>query len=146
LALCVAGGWLGLRRRASDAGNARGGRRRGASKDINRVLKDMETAARTGDAASFFTLARAALEAGPRSALEAAARTDLEAGRLDARRGGGGGGEGGGDENDDVGRLLALADEVNYAGRQPTHAEFERWMEFIRDAFQRDELSSGKSS
>ena len=51
-----------------------------------------------------------------------------------------------GGENDDIGRFLALADEVNYAGRQPTHAEFERWMEFIRDAFQRDELSSGKSS
>jgi BatD DUF11 like domain len=150
LALCIAGGWLGLRRRASDAGNARAGRKRRASKDIDRVLKDMETAARTGDAAAFFTLARAALEAGPRSALEATPRTELEAGRLDTRRGAGGGGDGGesanDNENDDIRRFLALADEVNYAGRQPTHEEFERWMEFIRDAFQRDELSSGRLS
>jgi hypothetical protein len=142
LALCLAGGWLGLRRRASDAGNARGGRKRGASKNNNRVLKEMESAARSGDAASFFSLARAALEAGPRSALAAGPRAELEAGqlaagRLEAGRGG---------ENDDIRRFLALADEVNYAGRQPTHEEFERWIEFIRDAFQRDELSSGKLS
>src|SRR5450631_788632 len=48
LALTIAGGWLGLRRRESDSGNARD-RRRGPSKDIDRVLQDMETAARAGD-------------------------------------------------------------------------------------------------
>jgi len=101
LALTIAGGWLGLRRRASDASNARG-RERGSSKDINRALKDMESAARAGDAASFFNLARSALETG---------------------RGG---------ENEDVRRLLALADEANYAALRPTHEEFETWLQFMR--------------
>jgi hypothetical protein len=89
----------------------------------------METAARTGDAASFFSLARTALEAAP--------HTELEAGR--------------GGENDDIRRFLALADEVNYAGLRPTHEEFERWIEFLRDALrrgtlQRSELLSEKLS
>jgi len=118
LALGMAGGWLSLRRRASASSNARGGRKRGATKDINRVLNDMETAARAGDAASFFTLARGALEAGPRTALES----------------------GSSGENDDIRRFLALADEVNYAGLRPTREEFERWIEFLRDAFQRGTL------
>jgi hypothetical protein len=139
LALTFAGGWLGLRRRASDSSNMLGGRKRGASKDINRVLTDMETAARAGDAASFFTLARTALEAGARTALEgggrtaleAGARTELEAGRLEA---------GHGDVNDDIRRFLALADEVSYAGLRPTREEFERWLQFMRVAFQRDEF------
>jgi hypothetical protein len=127
LALTFAGSWLGLRRRASDSSNVLGGRKRGASKDINRVLDDMEAAARTGDAASFFTLARTALEAGT--------RTKFEAGPLEAGHGG-----------ENIRRFLALADEVNYAGLRPTHEEFERWLQFMRDAFQRDELSSGKLS
>lgn len=128
LALSFAGGWWGLRRRASDSSSARG-RRRGSSKDSNRVLEGLATAARAGDAASFFTLASAALDR--------PAPTEPEAGR--------------GDENDDIRRFLALADEVNYAGLRPTPAEFERWIQFIRDAFQRDvrqrdELPSGRSS
>ena len=123
LALAFAGGWLGLRRRASDSGHARG-RGRGASKDIHRLLNDMETAARAGDAASFFTLARTALEAAPRSVLEA----------------------GSSGENDDIRRFLALADEVNYAGLRPTHEEFGRWIQFMRDAFQPDRPPSGKLS
>jgi len=128
LALTFAGGWLGLRRRASDRSTARS-----AARDINRILDDMETAARAGDAASFFTLARTALETGPRS--------ELEAGRLEADRGG---------DSDDIRRFLALADEVNYAGLQPTREEFARWTDLLRGAFQRtlqrDAHSNGKSS
>jgi hypothetical protein len=141
-ALCIAGGWFGLRRRASDSNDVRAGRKRGAPKHIDRILKNMETAARAGDAAAFFTLARVALEAGPRIALETGPRTALEAGSSG--------------ENDDIRRFLALADEVNYAGLRPTHEEFEQWIRFMRDAFQRepfqrdpiqrDELSSGKIS
>jgi hypothetical protein len=115
LALTIAGGWLGLRRRESDSGNARD-RRRGPSKDIDRVLQDMETAARAGDAALFFNLARSALEAG---------------------RGG---------ETDDIRRFLALADEANYACLRPTHEEFEQWMQFTRDTLESDQLPSGKPS
>jgi hypothetical protein len=115
LALTIAGGWLGLRRRESDSGNARD-RGRGPSKDIDRVLQDMETAARAGDAALFFNLARTALEAG----------RDGEA--------------------DDIRRFLALADEANYAGLRPTHEEFEQWMQFTRDTLESDQLPSGKLS
>jgi hypothetical protein len=128
LALTIAGGWFGLRRRASDPSDARGGRRRGLSKDIDRVLNDMKTAARAGDAASFFNLARTALE--PRSGLEA--RSDLEAGP--------------GGENDDIRRFLALADEANYAGLRPTPEEFERWMRLMRDTLQRDPLQRDQIS
>jgi hypothetical protein len=69
-------------------------------------------------------------------------RTELEATPLEAGRGG---------ESDDIRRFLALADEVNYAGLQPTREEFERWMEFLRGALQRgtlqhSELLSGKLS
>jgi hypothetical protein len=124
LALTLAGGWLGLRRRESDSSNARGGRRRGSSKDIDRVLKNMETAARAGDAALFFNLARTAFEAGP--------RTELEAGP--------------GGETDDIRRFLALADEANYAGLRPTHEEFQQWMQFTRDTLESDQLPSGKLS
>jgi hypothetical protein len=116
LALGFAAAWLKLRRRASDPGTARG-RRRGVSKEINRILEGLETAARAADAAAFFTLARAALERAPRTELE----------------------------NDDIRRLLALADEVNYAGLRPTPAEFERWLQFIRDAFQRNTLQRDAS-
>ena len=132
LALSFAGGWWGLRRRAADSSGARG-RRRGASKDSNRVLQGLATAARAGDAASFFTLALAALERAAPTELEA---ERFETGRLEAEPGV----EleaGRGDENDDIRRFLALADEVNYAGRRPTPAEFERWIQFIRDAFER---------
>jgi hypothetical protein len=119
LALTIAGGWFGLRRRASDASDARGGRRRGLSKDIDRVLNDMKTAARAGDAAAFFDLALTALEARPN-------------------------GEDG--ENDDIRRFLALVDEVNYADLRPTHEEFEEWMRLMRDTLQGDQVSSGDPS
>jgi hypothetical protein len=151
LALSFAGGWWGLRRRASDSSSARG-RRRGASKDSNRALEGLATAARAADAASFFTLARAALER--------AAPTELDAGRPETERLKDGPvaefEAGRGDENDGIRRFLALADEVNYAGLRPTAAEFERWIQFIRDALQRDglqrdvrqrdELPGGRSS
>jgi len=179
LALTFAGGWLGLRRRVSDSSNARAGRKR-ALKDIDRVLNDLEAAARAGDAASFFTRARTALEAQSRTVLEAQSRAALKAGRSTQREAASGvenaesrtalaagrsiqleaasGGEntesrtaleagrstqlegGTGVENDDIHRFLALADEVNYAGLRPTHAEFERWIRFIRDALHRDTL------
>jgi hypothetical protein len=110
LALTVAGGWFVLRRRGLDSGDARRGRRRVPSKDIARVLSDMESSARAGDAASFFNLARTVLEAGPDH------------------------------ESEDVRRFLALADEANYAGLQPSPEEFGRWLRLIRDTLHSDTL------
>jgi len=60
LALVFAGGWLGLRRQ-SDPSDRRRMRKRGAFTLIDRDVKEMEAAARAGDAALFFNLARAAL-------------------------------------------------------------------------------------
>jgi hypothetical protein len=134
LALSFAGGWLGLRRGVYGTGDTRGGRKRRASKGIDRVLGEMEAAARAGNAAAFFALARTALESMPRMEPEATQ----------------------GGENDDLRRFFALADEVNYAGLQPTQEEFGRWMALMRDAWQRGSLppatsrhgrlSSGRSS
>jgi hypothetical protein len=120
LALGFAGGWLGLRRRGVGSGDAREGRRRRASKGIDRVFRDMEAAARARDAASFFALARTLLDSLP--------RTEPDPLRLEDGLGG---------ENDDLRRFLALADEVNYAGLQPTQEEFDRWIALTREAWQR---------
>ena len=121
LALTFAGGLFFLRRRSSESSHARARSKRGASKDIDRVLEGLEAAARAGDAAAFFTRARIALEAAPRAALE----------------------EGRGDENDDIRGFLALSDEVHYAGLRPTQEEFQRWIHLMRDTLQRSASQRG---
>src|SRR5579859_7966033 len=147
LMLGFAGGWVGLRRRVYGPDDARGGRKRRASKGIDRVIRDMEAAARAGDAASFFALARTALESLPRTEHktapriegEAALRTESEAAppaELDPVRLE----DGLGWQKDDLRRFFALADEVNYAGLQPTQEEFERWIALLRHASQRSTL------
>ena len=117
LTLAIAGGWFGLRRRATDPNGARRGRQRRPSRDS--ILQNLESAARAGDAASFFNLARTALET------------------VDGADS---------DHGDDIRRFLALADEANYAGLQPTQAEFARWLQLLRDALQPDPRARGTTS
>jgi hypothetical protein len=102
LALTLAGVWWDRRRRAD--GSA--GHRLPARKSIDRVLEEMERAARAGDAAAFFQVARIALETGAITS----------------------------DADDESRRLLALADEAKYAALRPTREEYERWLRFMRDA------------
>ena len=106
LSLAFAGGWLGLRRRASDANDPRYGRNRSVTKATHRAVTELEAAARAGDATLFFNAAR--------SALLGTVGADLDA------------------ESDAVRQLFALADEANYSGRRPTTTEFERWIEIVR--------------
>jgi hypothetical protein len=121
LALAFAGGWLGLRRR-QDPDTTRRARGRGAAKGAARVLKDLETAARAGDAGRFFTLARTAVLA-TLAARGPVVPEEITAAEIEARLGPAAG---------DVQQLFALADEVNYAGQPPTRTDYERWLLMVR--------------
>jgi hypothetical protein len=121
LALAFAGSWVRLRRRRGE-GAERRNRDRGTSKHTARMLRDLEAAARAGDAARFYALARTAVVASLRTpdptAPHEIAPADFEA-RLGLEAG-------------DVRQLFALADEANYAGQQPTSTDYERWLLVVR--------------
>jgi hypothetical protein len=115
LTLAFAGGWLRLRRRAA------GGSSRSQSSAANRVLVQLDEAARSGDTAQFFHSAR--------SALQMAARWQAAAGQITTAEAARPGSEG---ESEDIRQLLALADEANYSGREPTTIDFARWTQVVR--------------
>jgi len=111
LSLAFAGGWLGLRRRASDSNGSRSGRDRVVAQATQRAVLELQSAARAGNATRFFNVARTALLA-------------TVGARLDA-------------EGDEIRQLFALADEANYSADQPTTTEFERWIEIVRQRLQK---------
>ena len=124
LSLAFAGGWLRLRRRAADPDHETSARDRALSKAANRVLVQLDEAARAGDAAQFFNSARSALQR------MLAARWQMAAGQITtaevaARLGSESDGE-------DIRQLFALADEANYSGHEPTTIDFTRWMQVVR--------------
>jgi hypothetical protein len=119
LALAFAGGWLGLRRRR-DSGAAR--RSRSTPKDAERVLEDLEAAARLGDAGRFFTLARTAVLKTLPPCADRAPDQNVPP-ELDARLG---------DAAGEVRELFALADEAIYAGGQPSRSDYDRWLLMVR--------------
>jgi BatD DUF11 like domain len=112
LALILAGSWFAVRPSAA----------RATSKAAERVLAQLEVAARAGDSWSFFEAARNAL-------LQTfAARWQMPADQitfaeLKARLG---------TEGEDLERLFALADEVRYSDNRPSGADFQRWLRLIR--------------
>jgi hypothetical protein len=112
VALLLAGGLLAVRPH----------RTRFISKATGLVLAQLEAAARSGDSASFFELARKAL-------LQAfAARWQMPPDQitltqLKARLGTAGA---------DIELLFALADEAKYSPREPDGADFQRWLGVIR--------------
>ncbi len=118
LALLLVGSWFGVRR-PSAAG--------GVSKAAERVLRQLDAAARAGEASSFFEGARHAL-------LQAfAARWRIAPGKitgaeLHARLGA---------TAEDIERLFALADEARYSGHELAAADFQRWMALIRSQLTR---------
>jgi hypothetical protein len=105
LSLAFAGAWLGLRR-ASESEARRNGRDRGATKAAQRIVQELEAAARAGDATLFLNAAR--------TALLGTAGVDLGA------------------ESGEIRQIFALADEANYSGHRATTTEFERWMAVVR--------------
>jgi hypothetical protein len=112
LALILAGSWFAVRPNAA----------RATSKAAERVLAQLDAAARAGDSPSFFEAARKTL-------LQTfAARWQIPADQitfaeLKARLGATG---------EDVGRLFALAEEARYSDYQPGSTDFQRWLGLIR--------------
>jgi hypothetical protein len=121
LALMFAAGWVGTRR----PGGLRGknsARLPVNSKAINRVLAQLDAAARSGNSALFFNSARGAL----RQALAARWQVtpeEITMDEIDARLG---------RENDEIHQLFDLADEANYSGRKLQTADFARWTRIVR--------------
>jgi BatD DUF11 like domain len=121
LALLFAGGWLGLRY-GSDATRAYRMPARNLSKSAERIMAQLESAVRTGDAALFFNTARSALQStlaarwnmSPDAITTAEVETRLAA------------------TDDDVRQLFALADEANYAGHGMTATDFDKWTQTVR--------------
>jgi hypothetical protein len=114
LGAAFAGGWLALRRSASDPHHNASARDRGISKAAKRALAQMEAAGRSGDTALFLNAARAAL---------VDARIWMTAADLDARFG---------NDADDIRRLFALADELRYSGGEPGTVDIARWTRIVR--------------
>ncbi len=106
LTLAFAGGWLRLRRRSMDPVHGASLRVRGSTKAANRVVAQLEEAARAGDAVRFINTARSALQ-----------RT--KGGDSDA-------------DGTDIRQLLALADEANYSGHTPASVVVARWTQIVR--------------
>jgi hypothetical protein len=112
LALILAGSWFAVRPSAA----------RATSKAAERVLAQLDAAARAGDSSSFFEAARKTL-------LQTfAARWQMPADQitfeeLRARLG---------TTGEDVERLFALADEARYSNYQPGGTDFQRWLRLIR--------------
>ena len=112
LLLILAGSWFAVRPQPAGAN----------SKAARRALAQLDAAARSGDAASFFEAARKAL-------LQTfAARWRMSADRitgaeLKARLGTAG---------EDIERLFALADEAKYSNYEPGGADFQRWLGLVR--------------
>jgi hypothetical protein len=92
------------------------------SKSTARVLAQLDAAARAGNAASFFEVARSSLlqTFAARWHLRADQITSTE---LQARLGAAG---------QDVERLCALADEVKYSAYEASSTDFHYWLTLIR--------------
>jgi hypothetical protein len=120
LAMVIAGGWVAVRRRGNPTGRA-SARNRFVAKRNQRVLTQMEAAARAGNAAVFFNAARDALQqtlavrwqVGPEEVTAAEVRARLS-------------------DDPDIEQLFALADESKYSDHDLRTADFARWMRAVR--------------
>lgn len=121
LALAFAGGWLTARRRKDPTRKASRGDR-AALKEANRVLAGMEAAARGGEVALFFGLARSAMQE------SLAARWQMPAEQVTTAEVADRVGEDGGE----IRQLFALADESNYSGNKLGSIDFARWTRIVR--------------
>jgi hypothetical protein len=112
LALLLAGSWFLVRPNPA----------RATSKAAERALAQLDAAARSGDAASFFEVARSALlqtfaerwQMSPDQITSAEMKTRLSP------------------AGEDIERLFALADEAKYSDYTPAAADFQRWLKLIR--------------
>ncbi len=120
LAMAIAGGWMAVRRRGNPTGRL-SARNRLVAKRNQRVLTQMEAAARAGNAAVFFNAARDALQqtlavrwqVGPEEVTPAEVRARLS-------------------DDPDIEQLFALADESKYSDHDLRTVDFARWMHAVR--------------
>jgi len=120
LAMVIAGGWMAVRRRGNPTERV-SARNRFVAKRNQRVLTQMEAAARAGNAAVFFNAARDALqqtlavrwEVGPEEVTAAEVRARLS-------------------DDPEIEQLFALADEAKYSDHDLRTADFARWMNAVR--------------
>jgi BatD DUF11 like domain len=125
LALAFAGSWLAVRRR-KDPNRKVSKSDRAALKAANRVLAGMEAAARGGDVALYFGLARSAMQQAlaarwqmPPDQVTTAEVTDRV--------------EGEGEKGEKIRQLFALADESQYSGNKLGSIDFARWTRVVRE-------------
>jgi hypothetical protein len=112
LALILGASWFAVRPNPA----------RGTSKAVERLLAQLDAAARRGDSSSFFDGARNALlqtfaarwQVSPDQVTSVELRSRL------------------GTAGEDVERLFALADEAKYSAYDPAVADFQRWLTLIR--------------
>ena len=116
LVLLFAGSWLALRRGVP--GSSQNLRKRRTTRATQRMIKQLEAAARAGNAALFFTLARTAL----------AGTSDDNAARI----GGQTDDRNSDSDDEEIRQIFKLADEANYAGQALTATDFERWLHIVR--------------
>jgi hypothetical protein len=120
LAMAIAGGWMAVRRRGNPTGRV-SARNRFVAKRNQRVLTQMEAAARAGNAAVFFNAARDALQqtlavrwqVGPEEVTATEVRARLS-------------------DDPDIEQVFALADESKYSDHDLRTADFARWMHAVR--------------
>jgi BatD DUF11 like domain len=121
LALAFAGGCWAVSRRKNSNDKSRAGNGL-VSKSINRLLAQMDAAARSGDTSSFFGAARGALQEALAARWQVAPEqiTAAEVGSKLERNG------------ELIRRLFSLADEAQYAGHELSGTDFERWAKVVR--------------
>jgi BatD DUF11 like domain len=118
--LAFAAGWAGARRRRG-MGERESASERIASRTTKRVLAQMQSAARAGDAAVFFDSARKALQT-TLAARWQLAPEDITSAEVEARVG----------TENDIRQVFALADEAKYSGCKLNATDFARWLRIVR--------------
>jgi hypothetical protein len=113
LALVLAGSWLAVRPQPA----------RTISKAGKRVLEQLDAAARSGDAASFFEAARKELLRTFADRWQVSP-DEITSRELKARLGTAG---------EEIERLVALADEAKYSDDEVGQVDFRRWIGVVRD-------------
>jgi BatD DUF11 like domain len=120
LALAFAGGWLGVRRRSQPPERLTA-RRRAAARMNNRVLGQMEAAARAGNPTVFFNAARDALQQTLALRWQVSPE-EITADEVRSRL----------SDDADIQQLFALADESKYSGGDLRAIDFARWTRAVR--------------
>ena len=113
LALILAGSWLAVRPQPE----------RTISKAAKRVLEQLDAAARSGNAASFFEAARKELLQTFADRWQVSP-DELTSKELKARLG---------TRGEEIERLVALADEAKYSDDEAGQVDFRRWIGVVRD-------------